>query len=89
MSADEVVRSLADGSGPSPASGSAPADGSSDMTAAAFAAKTGRPPELDDLERVNCAKAGQIMHWQCGWCAEHDSPRFECGCLAKLQQKDA
>lgn len=56
------------------------------MTATEFAAKTGRDPEQDDLERVNCAKAGQILHWQCGWCPEHDNPRFECGCRAKAIQ---
>ena len=57
-----------------------------EMTATEFAAKTGRAPEQDDLERVNCAQAGKIMHWQCGWCPTHDTPHFECGCRAKAIQ---
>jgi hypothetical protein len=46
-----------------------------------FIEAVGHPPEEDDLERCNCPKAGQVMHWQCGWCPEHDKPRFLCGCL--------
>lgn len=39
---------------------------------------TGRKPEQDDLERVNCDKAGQIGHFSCGWCKIHWCPVFEC-----------
>ena len=46
-----------------------------------FKKRTGRAPEQDDLERVNCPKAGKIMHSACGWCEQHDKPRFECGCF--------
>ena len=50
------------------------------MTEAEFREKTGRDPENDDLERVNCPFAGSTMHSMCGWCQEHDKPRFYCGC---------
>ena len=56
-----------------------------EMTATEFQAKTGRPPEHDDLDRVNCPQAGRILHQQCGWCPEHDGPRPACGCLAPEQ----
>ena len=46
-----------------------------------FIAATGDKPELDDLERVNCLLAGSNGHRQCGWCREHNKPRFVCGCL--------
>lgn len=44
-----------------------------------------RKLENDDFERANCPKSGEIGHWQCGWCSEHDQPRFQCGCLLKKQ----
>jgi hypothetical protein len=50
------------------------------ITAKIFKAKTGRSPELDDLERVNCDKAGEVGHYSCGWCHDHQKPVFECGC---------
>lgn len=50
------------------------------MDATEFEVKTGRPPELDDLERVNCSKAGNFGHFCCGWCDDHDEPMFQCGC---------
>lgn len=46
-----------------------------------FYMATGNLPVRDDLERVNCSKAGEPMHHQCGWCNEHNYPRFLCGCL--------
>lgn len=46
-----------------------------------FKARMGREPVDDDLERVNCPHTGAIGHWHCGWCPEHDEPRFECGCV--------
>lgn len=36
----------------------------------------GRPPEMDDLERCNCDKAGEILHQQCGWNHEKQLPVF-------------
>lgn len=48
-----------------------------------FTERVGRPPEQDDLERVNCSQAGEIGHWSCGWCATHDLPVFMCGCHFK------
>lgn len=51
-----------------------------------FKKKTGRPPERDDLDRVNCPLTGSIGHWSCGWCGQHDKPRFECGCLVRAEE---
>ena len=48
------------------------------MNAEEFKQKTGCAPEDDDLERVNCPKAGQTGHLNCGWCDKHDHPVFEC-----------
>ena len=47
-----------------------------------FKHMTGRDSSYGDLERVNCDKAGDTGHRQCGVCPEHDKPRFVCGCLA-------
>lgn len=46
-----------------------------------FETRVGRPPTQDDLDRVNCKRVGEGGHRQCGWCQEHDKPRFICGCL--------
>jgi|HubBroStandDraft_6_1064221.scaffolds.fasta_scaffold554497_2 hypothetical protein len=46
-----------------------------------FCEAVGRPPQLDELDRASCAAAGTVGHWQCGWCDEHNKPRFICGCL--------
>ncbi len=51
-----------------------------DMDAQKFAAKVGRKPTDDDLERVNCDKAGQVGHLSCGWCQKCDGPCFHCPC---------
>lgn len=53
------------------------------MDAKEFEERTGRPPENDDLERVNCAKAGEPGHHFCGWCGDHNRPMYECGCSLK------
>jgi len=50
------------------------------ITAQEFENKTGRVPQDDDLDRVNCDKAGTPGHRQCGWCPVHDAPRFMCSC---------
>lgn len=52
------------------------------MTAEEYEELLGVAPIQDDLERVNCKTAGQTGHRQCGWCLEHQKPRFMCGCLA-------
>lgn len=46
-----------------------------------FIQKVGHPPENDDLIRVNCPEAGNVGHYQCGWCPTCDKPRFVCGHL--------
>lgn len=53
------------------------------MTADEYVAATGYEPEDDDLERVNCPKAGKAGHLQCGWCITHNKPKFICNCWAK------
>ena len=53
-----------------------------EMTAKEFEQKLGRRPTLDDLGRVNCDCAGETLHLSCGWCKEHDKPRYQCGCFA-------
>ncbi len=59
------------------------------ITPAYFEGATGGPPERDDLDRVNCLEAGNIGHWQCGWCMHHDKPRFMCGCRVRSSQLNA
>jgi hypothetical protein len=49
------------------------------ITAAAFKKATGREPEHDDLERVNCMEAGTIGHLCCGWNNEQNKPQFDIG----------
>lgn len=51
------------------------------ITKEKFIECVGREPELDDLERVNCEQAGEVGHWSCGWCPEHNLPRFEPDCV--------
>lgn len=51
------------------------------MTAEEFRERFRREPEHDDLERVDCSKAGQAGHYWCGVCTEHQAPRFLCGCV--------
>ncbi len=53
------------------------------MTAEEFERRTGQAPRQDDLARVNCELAGEVGHWQCGWCAVHDGPRFACACAVR------
>ncbi len=50
------------------------------ITKKMFIEMTGRKPQDDDLERCNCNLVGNIGHWSCGICLEHNKPRFECGC---------
>lgn len=48
------------------------------VDAALFEKLTGRLPEDDDLERVNCLRAGEDGHRQCGSCPTCGLPRFLC-----------
>lgn len=58
------------------------------MDAKTFEQKIGRAPEQDELDRVNCKRAGDTGHWLCGWCDEHDKPHFQCGCTARPRTDD-
>lgn len=46
------------------------------MTSEEFRSRFGRDPENDDLDRVNCEKAGLRGHKSCGLC-QHGLPRFQ------------
>lgn len=46
------------------------------ITAEMFQAATGFAPQDDDLERCNCAKAGEIGHFMCGWNNKRNMPNF-------------
>ncbi len=39
----------------------------------------GEPPTDDDLDRVNCEKAGEIGHQSCGWNYKYGCPMFQRG----------
>ena len=58
-----------------------------DMTAEDFFMATGREPENDDLERVNCPDAGKPAHTQCGWNWSWNAPVFEVGTQPKGVRK--
>lgn len=51
------------------------------ITREKFIEATGREPEQDDLERVNCYLAGLIGHSCCGWNEGLDRPQFDVGPL--------
>ena len=54
-----------------------------------FLNATGRLPEQDDLDRVNCPDAGKSGHSSCGICKEHKLPVFMCSnCFPKAMRKD-
>lgn len=52
-----------------------------EITVKEFRRKVGYKPTNDDMDRCNCPKTGQPGHMACGWCAEHDKPRYVCGCI--------
>lgn len=56
------------------------------ITAEQFKLATGYEPANDDLERCNCPQAGELGHWQCGWCEVKNRPRFMCGCMDCLRK---
>lgn len=59
------------------------------ITAAQFTRATGRAPVLDDLQRANCPQAGEVGHYGCGWCAEHDKPVWACRSCASIAARGA
>lgn len=50
------------------------------VTASVYTHWFGHEPRQDDLQRVNCDKAGELGHFFCGMCLRHAAPRFMCGC---------
>ena len=59
-----------------------------DMTAEEFFMVLGRKPENDDLERVNCPKAGKSGHMSCGWNWSWNAPCFEVGHQPKTNYQE-
>lgn len=51
------------------------------ITEEVFKKTCGRKPIQDELIRVNCPRVGEVGHFLCGMCQEHNKPRFECGCI--------
>ena len=47
------------------------------ITREKFIEATGREPQHDDLDRVNCDRAGEITHLCCGWDHAANKPRYE------------
>jgi len=52
------------------------------VTKEQFEEKVGREPTETELSQCNCEIIGIPGHSFCGWCDEHDKPRFECNCAA-------
>ena len=57
-----------------------------EITAEMFEKATGQEPVQDDLARVNCERAGEIGHMDCGWCTFHNKPHFMCGCRVRVKR---
>ena len=49
------------------------------ITEQMFFDATGRKPEDDDMERVNCPCMGKKGHMSCGWNTAWNLPRFQVG----------
>lgn len=49
------------------------------ITREQFVEATGYEPENDDLERVNCTRAGELGHFFCGWNTDLNQPQFAVG----------
>lgn len=49
-----------------------------EMDEAAYIELTGHPPELDDMERVNCPNVGEPGHMACGLCPTCEKPAWTC-----------
>ena len=45
-----------------------------------IAEKIGREPTDVEVQQTNCEVVGITGHGYCGWCIDHDKPRFECKC---------
>jgi len=58
------------------------------MTESEFEEMFGRAPAQDDLHRINCRESGAVGHYLCGWCMDHEGPRFSCGCVG-LRRREA
>lgn len=50
------------------------------ITEKEFKEHFGFKPQQDDLDRVNCEKAGQVGHLMCGICERCRLPKFRCSC---------
>jgi hypothetical protein len=51
------------------------------VSAEDFKKMTGVEPVQDDLERVNCERAGSRGHQYCGLCHTGKHPNFMCECI--------
>jgi hypothetical protein len=58
------------------------------ISAKKFKAAMGREPVQDELERCNCNLSGQLGHYGCGWCAEHNKPHFACPCMQRRMESE-
>ena len=52
-----------------------------------FLIRTVHMPRNGDLDRINCDNTGEPGHWNCGWCKEHNLPRYNCMCRAPEPEK--
>jgi len=57
------------------------------VTEKGFLRAVGHLPAEDDMERTNCTLAGRLGHYNCGWCKEHQKPRFICGCIYRAYEQ--
>jgi len=53
-----------------------------------FTEAVGSPPENDDMDRVNCPKAGKAFHFGCGWCDSCNLPHFMCSHEIMVPEND-
>lgn len=56
------------------------------ITEQQFEQATGRKPVDDDMERVNCDRAGEPGHNSCGWNHTHNCPAYERNTSAEERQ---
>jgi hypothetical protein len=52
------------------------------VTEEEFKTLVGRAAVQNELELVNCLTVGEVGHFLCRVCTEHNLPRFLCGCAA-------
>lgn len=48
------------------------------ITEEGFTKLTGRAPENDDLDRINCEEVGKPGHYACGVCPTCGKPAWDC-----------